>query len=184
MTPRVPLVPVEPEDPVVANVFAVFAREGREPVTLYRALACSPRMLRAYSGLAQGLRYEATTPRALRELVILRTAQLVRSRYEWAHHVPMALAAGVSERQLDELERWQESDAFDERERAALQLAEESHALAVDDETLAELRRVLDDAETIEIVLLAAFYEAVARLIQSLGLAVEDDHRQYLPDWR
>jgi alkylhydroperoxidase family enzyme len=167
----------------VATVFEVFAREGREPVTLYRALANSPEMLRAYSALAQGLRYDATTPRALRELVILRTAQLVRSRYEWAHHVPMATAARVSEEQLRGLDSWRESDAFDERERAALRLAEESHALDVSDETIAELQRLLGAGATIELVLLAAFYEAVARLIQSLGLEVEADHRRYLPDW-
>jgi 4-carboxymuconolactone decarboxylase len=177
VTPRVPLAGLPPD------VAEIFAREGREPVSLYRALANSPEMLRAYSGLAQALRYEATTPRTLRELVILRTAQLVRSSYQWAHHVPMATAAGVSERKVDELESWSSSDAFDERERAALRFADESHALDVSDETIAELQRVLGAPATIELVLLAAFYEAVARLIQSLGLEVEEQYRQFLPSW-
>src|SRR5207244_2864737 len=106
---RVPLVPSEPDDRVVQEVFARSAAEGRDPIELYRALAHSPKLLRAYSGLATALRYEAETPRALRELVILRTAQLTRSEYEWAHHRKMALAAGVPERQLEELEPWDES---------------------------------------------------------------------------
>jgi 4-carboxymuconolactone decarboxylase len=174
---RVPLVPSEPDDPVVREVFARFAKEGREPIELYRALAHAPKLLRAYSGFATALRYEAETPRALRELVILRTAQLTRSEYEWAHHRKMALAEGVPERQLEELERWRESDAFDERERTALRLAEEAHEIAVTDETLAELRHAFSDAEAVELVLLATFYQAVARVLQALGIEVEPEYR-------
>jgi len=62
-------------DEITAAVFETFRQEGRDPIALYRVLAHSPPMLRAYAGLARGLRYDAATPRALRELMILRTAQ-------------------------------------------------------------------------------------------------------------
>jgi AhpD family alkylhydroperoxidase len=175
---RVPLVPSEPDDPIVQEVFARFAAERRAPIELYRVLAHSPKLLRAYSGLARALRYEAETPRTLRELVILRTAQLTGSEYEWAHHRKMALTAGVPERQIEELERWSESDAFDQGERAALRLAEEAHEIAVREETLAELSRSFSESETIELVLLVTFYQAVARVLQALGIEVEPDYRQ------
>jgi AhpD family alkylhydroperoxidase len=174
---RVPLVPIEPDDPLVREVFGRFAEEGREPIALYRALGHTPKLLRAYSGLATALRHEAATPRALRELVILRTAQLTRSEYEWAHHRKMALAAGVPERQLAELERWRGSDAFDERERAALRLADGTHERNVSDEAFAELRRAFSDGETVELVLLASFYQGVARLLQALAVEVEPEYR-------
>jgi 4-carboxymuconolactone decarboxylase len=174
---RLPLVPSEPDDPILEEVFARFAAEGRAPIELYRVLAHSPKLLRAYSGLATALRYEAETPRALRELVILRTAQLTGSEYEWAHHRKMALAAGVPERQIEQLERWPESDAFDGRERTALRLAEEAHEIAVSDETLAELRRVFSDGEAVELVLLATFYQAVARVLQALAVEIEPEYR-------
>jgi AhpD family alkylhydroperoxidase len=174
---RVPLVPSEPDDPVVQEVFARFVEEGRDPIELYRALAHSPKLLRAYSGFATALRYEAETPRPLRELVILRSAQLTRSEYEWAHHRKMALATGVPKRQIEELERWRESGSFDERERAALRLAEEAHEIAVTEETLVELRRVFSDSEAVELVLLATFYQAVARVLQALGIEIEPEYR-------
>ena len=60
---RLPMLPAEPADEVTAEVFETFAREGRDPIALYRVLAHAPLMLRAYAGLARGLRYEATTPR-------------------------------------------------------------------------------------------------------------------------
>ena len=177
---RVPLVQADTDDPIVAEVFAAFVREGRAPMDLYRAFAHAPRMLRAYSGLARGLRHDASTPRSLRELVILRTAQLVGSDYEWAHHRPMAERAGVSDEQLRSLGRWRASPAFGRDERAALRCAAEMHDLALSDEAFAELRDALGTEGALEIVLTAAFYQAVARMVQAVDVQVEPDHRRYL----
>jgi alkylhydroperoxidase family enzyme len=177
---RVPLLPDEPVDEITALVFDIFRRENRSPINLYRALANSPKILRAYAALAQGLRYEAATPRPLRELMILRTAQLAGSRYEWAHHRQMAMAAGVPEEQVEALSGWQSSGAFDERERAALRCTEEVHRRAVTDETFRELECLFGTSEAIELVLLVAFYQAVAMVIQALDLPVEPEYRRFL----
>jgi AhpD family alkylhydroperoxidase len=174
---RVPPVSGEPADPIAREVFDRYRREEREPISLYRVLARSPRMLRAYAGLARGLRHDAEMPRALRELAILRTAQLTRSPYEWAHHKRMALAAGVAEEQIRELSGWRSSAAFDEREQAAILCAEQVHDLAVSDETLAELERLFGVSQAIELVLTAAFYQAVARVLQALDVEVEPEYR-------
>ena len=173
---RLPLI-TEPEDDITATVFEGFREEGRAPIALYQALAHSPKLLRAYSTLARALRYEAETPRSLRELTILRTAQLTGSDYEWAHHRKMAMAAGVEEEQVRELDRWRTSGAFDARERAALTCAEEMHDLALSDAGFDELRANFSDSEIAEIVLLVAFYETVARVIQALGLEVEPEYK-------
>ncbi|HEY7380256.1 MAG TPA: carboxymuconolactone decarboxylase family protein [Gaiella sp.] len=180
--PRLPLLPAEPEDDDVAAVFEVFGREGRAPIALYRVLAHHPSLLRSYSVLARGLRNDAATPRRLRELVILRTAQLTGSEYEWAHHRAMAEKAGVTREQLAALPRWEGSDAFDEDERAALRMAEEVHSLGVTDESFAALRDRLGPAGSLEVVLTAGFYEAVARVIQALDVELEPEYRPYLAD--
>lgn len=177
---RLPLLGLEPADEITAAVFETFRQEGRDPIALYRVLAHSPPMLRAYAGLARGLRYDAATPRALRELMILRTAQLTGSDYEWAHHRAMAAANGVPDEQVDALAAWRSSTLFDGRERAALRCVEEIHDVALSDEAFTELERELGPPATIELVLLAAFYEAVARLIQALGLEVEPAYQAYL----
>ena len=176
---RVPYVS-QPADPITEEVFEIFDQEGRAPIALYQALANSPKLLRAYSTLAKGLRYEADTPRELREIVILRIGQLTGSEYEWAHHRKMAADAGVPEEKVTGLERWRDSELFDPRERAALRCADEMHELALSDEGFRELSEVFTNAEVVEIVLLVAFYETVARVIQALGLEVEPEYRQYL----
>jgi AhpD family alkylhydroperoxidase len=180
---RLPLVSLPAADEITAAVFEAFAREGRAPIALYRALANAPVLLRAYATLARALRHEAETPRALRELVILRIAQLTGSRYEWAHHRAMAAKASVAEEKIRALADWRAADVFDPRERAALRCADEIHDLALSDDGFGELRERFSASEIVELVLLTAFYEAIARLIQAFGLDVEPAYRGYLdPD--
>lgn len=178
--PRLPEIGDDEADAVAAAVFEGFAAEGRRPIALYRVLANAPRMLRAYSTLARGLRYEADVPRALRELVILRTAQLVGSDYEWAHHRKMAAAVGIPDEKLAALAQWRDSAVFDDSERAVLELAEETHRVGLTDACFARLEGLFTPGQIVELLLVAAFYQAVARLIQGLGLEIEPDYLPYL----
>src|SRR5918999_5973242 len=116
--PRVPLAEFEPQ----------FKKRLEElwgtPPNLYKAIANHPRLVAAWTEFSKTLRHDTRTPRALRELVILRGAQLMRSEYEWAQHLPMARKAGVSEAQIQNLASWKTSAHFDAREKAALALGE------------------------------------------------------------
>jgi 4-carboxymuconolactone decarboxylase len=178
---RLPLVQGDAPDPITAEVFQTSVSEGREPIALYRVLANNPVMLRSYAQLAKTLRYDAATPRALRELMILRIAQLCRSEYEWQHHRRMAADAGVTEEQVAALGSAASSPLFDEAQRLAIRLAEEQHEHAVTDATIAALRREVGDAATVELSLLGALYEGVARILQAFAVEVEDGHTLYAP---
>ena len=178
---RVPPVPDDAADKVVAPIFERFREEGREPIALYRALANAPELLRSYSALARSVRYDAESDRRLRELVILRTAQLTRSAYEWSHHRPMALAAGVRAEQIDALVDWEHSDAFDEVERLVLRCADEVDALGVTDDTFAGLERALGRTQAIEIVLTGCFYAMVSRMLDAMRVELDADVRDHQP---
>src|SRR6476659_2798501 len=94
------------------------------PPNLYRQLANHPKVIAAWNEFARTLRHDSRTPRALRELMILRGAQLMRSEYEWAQHLKMARKAGVREAQIGALAGWRGSAEFTDKEKAALGLAE------------------------------------------------------------
>ena len=93
---RLPMLPVEPDDPALAEMFAEVRARGWQVPNLYRVLGHAPRMLRAWLDFAWPLRLHAQADRRIRELLILRGAQVSGTRYEWVHHVPMALAAEVT----------------------------------------------------------------------------------------
>jgi len=180
---RVPLVPSDDPDAVRQGVFDSFVAEQREPIDLYRALANAPDLLVAYRSLPQHLRHAGTTPRRLRELAVLRLAQLVGSAYEWSHHRPMAVKAGVTETQIGALASWRTSDQFDADERAVLAAAEAIHHVRLSDAEFAALEERLGRTGAMEIVVAVAQYEATARIIQALDVEVEPKYAPHLADW-
>jgi alkylhydroperoxidase family enzyme len=145
------------------------------PSKLYRLLANNPAALRAWVGFAWSVRLDARTPRALRELLILRTAQLQQSAYEWQQHRIMAREAGVPESKIAELAIWQHSPDFDPAERAALRFTEAVVRGEVDDETHAELEKHFGTEERLELTLTAALYCMVPRVLAALGLKAEEE---------
>lgn len=152
-----------------------------KPPNLYRTLANHPAMLAAWAEFANSIRHDSKTSRALRELMILRTAQLTRSEYEWAQHLKIARKVGVREAQIAALENGRSSPEFDARERAALLLTEAVQAIGVSDEVHAEVKKHFSDAEFVELALTAAFYAMVSRTLDALRVELDSDARNYSP---
>jgi len=151
------------------------------PPNLYHCLANHPRLVAAWSDFSKALRHDTRTPRALRELVILRGAQLMRSEYEWAQHLPMARKAGVTEAQIKDLPVWKTSSQFNAREKAALALSEAVTQGRVSDEVYAEAMRHFDHHDYVELAIVASFYAMVGRMLDAMGVQLDDDVRDYSP---
>ena len=151
------------------------------PVNLYRALGNHPALTAAWTEFANAIRHDSRTPRALRELMILRTAQVARSEYEWAHHLRMARKAGVPEAKISALAGWRLSAEFDAREKAALLLTEAVMGLNVTDEVHAEVKRHFSDAEFVELSLTAGFYALVSRMLDAMRVELDPDVRDHSP---
>jgi alkylhydroperoxidase family enzyme len=180
---RVPLVPDDDEAARATGLFDTFKHEGRPPSDIFRALANVPGLMTAHRALPQALRDREHCPPRLRELAVLRLAQLAGSAYEWTHHRPMALDAGVTAGQASALSAWRASPAFDQAERLVLAVTEAVHEMAVTDELFGQLEAALGQPGAIELIVVVSQYEAVARIIQALGVEVESDHEQHLVDW-
>ena len=154
----------------------VAARWPQVP-NLYRVLGHAPDMLRGWLNLAWSLRLNAQTSRRVRELMILHSARMTETAYEWAHHMPMALEAGVTQAEVDALMAGNVAETLSEAERAALQLAEEVTAgPAASEDCLTNLKQHYSDAEVIELVLTATFYVCVGRTLKSLDVPLEANY--------
>ncbi|HEU0258032.1 MAG TPA: carboxymuconolactone decarboxylase family protein [Burkholderiales bacterium] len=151
------------------------------PPNLYKALGNHPELVAAWAEFSKTLRHDTRTPRALRELVILRGAQVMRSEYEWAQHLAMARKAGVSEAKIKNLASWRTSSEFSEQEKAALALAEAVTEGRVSDEVYARAKKHFDDHDYVELALVAAFYAMVGRMIDAMGVELEPEMNNYSP---
>jgi 4-carboxymuconolactone decarboxylase len=155
------------------DIAATVADAGVQQVNLYRSLGHAPELLRAWIEFAWSLRGHDATSRRLRELMILRTATLHHSQYEWHQHRRMAREVGVSDTKVAELEMWRTSGAFDPDERVALELTDAIIAGSVPDEVIEELERHFDHAQRVELTVTAAFYAMVPRILEALRVPVE-----------
>jgi len=152
-----------------------------DPPNLYRALGNHPALCAAWTEFARAIRYESRNPRPLRELIILRGAQVMGSEYEWAQHLKMARKAGVREAQIAALAGWRSSAEFDAREKAALALAEAVTRADVTDEVYAEASKHFGHQDFVELALTAAFYAMVGRMLDAMRIQLEPDARDYAP---
>jgi len=150
------------------------------PLNIFRMMAHSPAMLRGVTRFgAEILSHQRLSPK-LREIAILRTAKQSEAVYEWSQHVPIALACGVSQSQIDALDKAGPGGEvgekmFDPCERAVLAAVDELLLGArLSDESLAGLRRFFDECETIELLMAVGFYMLIARFLATTEVEIEE----------
>lgn len=183
-SPRLPYVPDPPADERVREAFDRLRRHwpGAPVLNLYRLLGWSPGLIGPWLAFAQALRFRTAVPPRLRELMIVRSGQLLDAPYEWQHHQVAALAEGVTPAQIDALAQWPSSCLFDAGERAVLALAEET-ALGpgASEATVRELQAHFTVEQVAELVIIAGFYAGVGRIVNSLDVPVEPGFESMLP---
>lgn len=120
-----------------------------------------------------------TLDHRLRLLIDLRVSQLNGCAFCLDMHWKDARAAGESEERLAMLAVWHDTPLFDDRERAALSLAEEITVIGeghVSDETWKEASEHFDEAELAQVVFAATVINAWNRL--SITARLEPGHYQ------
>jgi len=174
-TARVPA-QAHPADPEAAALLDAIRAKGNQPINLQLVSALSPKLAKARGALAATIRYESIVPRPLRELTIMRTAQLMGGEYELHQHTPAAKACGYSQAQLDALARWQGSDLFNAKERALLAYIDQIVRIGseVDDKTFAELARLFNAQEIVEVTMIAGSYVGTAMLTNALRVRIDE----------
>jgi AhpD family alkylhydroperoxidase len=162
------------------DVLAAMEQQGLEVLNIYRVLGNTP-VLRNFLRFGNSLLRHGALDPTLREIAILRVAQLTGAAYEWAHHVPIARQAGVPDDQIASLDGWQTSAAFDGRRRAVLRYVEAVASLAVTEDTFAGARAHLSEPEIVELTLVVGFWGLVARALTALQVDIEPEFQQYGP---
>lgn len=114
-------------------------------------------------------------PRTQTEAVILRTAWLCRSEYEWTQHRAIGRRAGLTKEQVAAAGPDPASDVFDARTKLLLagvpELLEE-HKLS--DATYDALRTELPPKLILEYVMLVGTYAALAGGLNTFGVPLEE----------
>ena len=150
--------------------------ERGEILHLYAMLLHSEPMCEGWLSLFTGVRHQGKLPGDLRELVIMQVALINGAPYEAQQHRPIALKEGLSEKQVDDLADWKNSDAYGPRELAVLAYCDQmTRKVHVDDDVFADVKQYFDDQLMLELTITIAGYNMVSRVLEALHIDAKDD---------
>ncbi|OWY61674.1 carboxymuconolactone decarboxylase [cyanobacterium TDX16] len=177
MTARIP--PLEPPfRPEVAERLEAMMPAGVPPIALFRTFARNLPMTEAMGGWGS---YELSRSLSLslrqRELVIDRVTARCGAEYEWGVHVAFfAAKAGLTEAQVTSLAHGSPADPCwdDEAERTLLEVVDALHDTSdVPDALWARAAAVLDEAQLLDLLLLAGWYHAISYVCVAARVPLE-----------
>jgi 4-carboxymuconolactone decarboxylase len=147
---------------------------GTRPLNVFTTFANHPRLFRRWLGLGEQLLDHSTLPPRLRELVILRTATLAGSSYEWAHHTVIGRSAGLSDDEIARVREGPDAAGWSDADRVVLRAVDELHGSNdLSEATWAALSAGWHTQQLIELVVTVGFYTMTAMFLN--GFRVEID---------
>ncbi|MFC9659655.1 carboxymuconolactone decarboxylase family protein [Nocardia sp. NPDC127606] len=114
-----------------------------------------------------------------RELVILRVAWRSESDYEWAQHVRMARALGVTDEQVEAVRLGPQAPVWSLVQRSLMAMTDQlldQHR--VDDTTWALLERHFDKRQLLELLFVAGSYLCLAMVLNSVALQPDPESEE------
>ncbi|KAF2489640.1 hypothetical protein BU16DRAFT_531159 [Lophium mytilinum] len=181
---RLPYVPNPPEfsDPADQAILErVQERRGeRGLLELDRALLHSPPVADGWNSFLGAIRTRTTIPDSIRETAICRVAVLNNAWYEWGHHAPLLdKCPGVTAEFMAHIKNAPlglevgagPDRPWDEKHAAVLAYTDQmTIGVKVEDGVFAELRRLFDEREVVEITATVAAYNCVSRFLVALDV--------------
>ena len=158
-----------------------YARDEAVPNDL-RTLLIYPELVKDLMPFERYISNESTLSPRHREILILRTAWLCRSGYEWARHAGAAKRAGLGTDDLKRIARGPDERGWDPFEKALLQAADELHVSSfVSDPTWALLTARYNTQQAIDAVFTVAEFTMISGMVNSLGIQIEAGVADRLP---
>lgn len=159
-----------------ANNTALAELEGKTgPSNFFRAMAHKPDVLASFPKLYSSIMGPGTLDRRLKEMVYLAISFVNECRYCTEAHLKGARKAGLSEREIEELEN-ETNQHFTPTEQAALHYAREmTRACADDFDTREHLQQHFSEEQMVELTLVVALANFTNRFNNGLNVQVESE---------
>ncbi|GAQ42074.1 hypothetical protein AtubIFM55763_006956 [Aspergillus tubingensis] len=157
-------------------------------LNIMKLLSYSTATVDHWAGLGNAQFRQLSLPARDRELVIMLTTSKFNSTYEWTHHLPVSLKAGVTKQQQAALKASaKEKNYFIDRklDNGAAGFSDKDLVLLsfvetiiqqpeVSDELWKSVKGVFSDREIVEIISLQGFYYSFSRLTTVLQCDFDD----------
>lgn len=143
----------------------------------------SPELMTRLQRTGEYLRFSSPLDRRLFELVVLCVARWWDQQFEWSHHRPLAVDAGLDPAVADAIAEGRRPLGLDPAAAAVWDLVDELHRTrVVTDGTYARALAELGEAGVVEVVATAGYYTTLAMVLNTAGTPAPGGPR--LPDLR
>lgn len=164
--PRIPYVPSGIKGSLPDEIRA---RRNGPLLDLDRTLLHNPDFAAGWNQLLGAVRTKSRLPDSVRELAICWVAVCNEAWYEWDQHVPLAIAAGIEGKVMENVKRGAVRD-LDQRHQLVVDFTTSltRHATILDD-TFQSIKRELGSDEAVhDLVAVVATYNMVSRYLNAL----------------
>ena len=147
-----------------------------------RTFANHPNLVKGVLPFFTYITSDSTLSPRHRELLILRTAWLSRSAYQWARHAPIARKAGLTGEELRRVAAGPDERGWPPFEAALLRSADELHVNSfVGDATWAALAARFSTRQLMDAVFTVAEFTMLSEITSSVGVATEAGVNEPMP---
>jgi 4-carboxymuconolactone decarboxylase len=185
ISPRV--VPVLPPDwsPAVLDALSAFP-SGRDFVLSTHekggargmhglgVMLAYPALAKAFLTFNNHVAVASSISRRVREILILRISWLRRAEYEFIQHVVLGLRAGLSQAEIERIQRGPDAPGWESVDADLVRAVDELHADAcISDATWARLSIYFNQAQMMDIVFAVGCYDLLAMVFKTFGVQLE-----------
>jgi alkylhydroperoxidase family enzyme len=154
---------------IADNLRAFFGSKEESVPKTFATMFKHPGLYKGQMQLGLELNQNGALPPREREMVILRTAWLVRSPFEWGEHVTYGKRLGLTSEEIERITQGSSAQGWNEHDRAVLRGVEELLGdYALSDETWATLGKSWSEKQLMELPGLVGSYTLTAMLYSTL----------------
>lgn len=158
------------------DIFQGMEQRGGQVLNVFKVMAHCPKIGKEFLRLGNAILFKGSLSPKLRELAILRVGDLAEAAYEWTQHVPIGIAAGLTEQQIKAIHRWKDSSLFSEQERSVLRYTDEvAQNIRVSEKTFDAVKEFLTEEQVVELTTTIGYYGMVSRILEALEIELEEN---------
>lgn len=175
--------PVSEPSPELEEIFAkALVGPSGKPINIFGTLGHHPKLLKRFNVLGGFFLNAGLLPAREREIVILRVGYRCQAVYEFGQHTVIGLRVGLTQEEIAALAPSPTSPpaTWSPKDQALVSLADELCAYdCVRDDTWAALQVDWNEAELLELVMVAGMYRMVSGFLNTMGVQLDEG----VPGW-
>jgi 4-carboxymuconolactone decarboxylase len=180
-SPRI--APITQPSPELEEIYAkALVGPSGKPINIFGTLGHHPKLLKRFNVLGGFFLNAGLLPAREREIVILRVGYRCQAVYEFGQHTVIGLRVGLTNDEISALAPSSTSTpaTWSPKDQALVSLADELCAYdCVGDDTWTALQADWNEAELLELVMVAGMYRMVSGFLNTMGVQLDEG----VPGW-